>query len=227
MKVYFCSEFGDISIEEVDEVVRLKTTDLSMTEKKLLKEIIKKFKLYDLSEKESLEDMEVPLENVKLEDLHKFMKDVLKKNKPTITAIKYKDGKIEIVEDLKGKNGEVAVTTDKPVRGCPMPEMIQSEVRASVVLNHFLDNTQIKDFETYRQIVAIGNSSHKPYLITSRYSPRVVDMGQLYDIGDKKIICASCNEIPPSEEILALKLMIEHKEHEFLSSTNTAFVQWA
>ena len=66
------------------------------------------------------------------------------------------------------------------------------------------------------QIISIGNSTGKPYLITSRWCSEVNTFGQLYDIVDKKVICASVWEIPPSEEVLSLKLMIEYKEKELL-----------
>lgn len=239
MKVYFVSEFGDISIEQDEKNEKniiLKTTDLTPTEEKVIREILNKYRIDKIrcieNEKEikidekgivepkSLENIIITLENIKIEDIHKFMKKKLKKDKPVLTALKFKNGKIELIEELKSigtGNNEIdkVVTVEEPRRGCPMPEMLNSEIRASTVLNEFLTERQKLDFEKFRQIVCIGNCSRKPYLITSRWSPEVVKVGQLYDIVDNKVICANCMEIPPSEEILSLKLMIEFKEKEF------------
>lgn len=220
MKIYFSAMYGDISIEidsKNKENILLKTTDLSEGEKGLLKEILKE---YDIFPEEGLDNQVFELENRKIEDVYKFMKKVLKKDRITLTAIKYKDGKIECVEELKEVDTEAAETAavvEKPRRGCPMPVVLRSEIRASNVLREFLSGKQLSDFNKYLQFVSIGNWSRKPYLVTSRWSEKVTKYGQLYDIVDKRVICANCIEIPPSEEMLSLKLMIEFKEVEFLS----------
>ncbi len=219
MKLYFTAMYGDISIEidsENKENILLKTTDLSEGEKDLLKEILKE---YDIFPEKGLDNQSFKLEKRKIEDVHKFMKKVLKKDRPTLTAIKYKDGKIECVEELKIVDAEVetGVVVEKPRRGCPMPVVLRSEIRASNVLREFLSGKQLSDFNKYLQFVSIGNWSEKPYLVTSRWSEKVTKYGQLYDIVDKRVVCANCFEIPPSEEMLSLKLMIEFKEVEFLS----------
>lgn len=218
MKIYFSACYGDISVElnKEDKTVILKTTDLSMGEKELLKEILKE---YDILPEEGLENKSFMIKEKKIEDVYKFMKKKLKKDRPTLTAIKYKDGKIECVEELKSEELEKAETgavVEKPHRGCPMPTVLRSEIRASNVLREFLSNKQMADFNKYLQFVSIGNYSEKPYLVTSRWSEKVEKYGQLYDIVEKRVICADCIEIPPSEEMLSLKLMVEFKEKEFV-----------
>lgn len=219
MKIYFTTLYGDMSIEidsENKENTILKTTTLSEGEKNVIKEILKEYDIFPI---EGIDNQTFKLEKRKIEDVHKLMKKLLKKDRPTLTAIKYKDGKIECVEELQPKHIEDAktgVTVDKPRRGCPMPEILRSEIRASVVLKEFLNEKQLSDYNKYLQFVSIGNRSQKPYLVTSRWSERLTKYGQLYDIVDKKIICANCMEIPPSEEMLSLKLMVEFKEKEFV-----------
>ncbi len=215
MKIYFTAMYGDISIESniQNKTVAIKTTDLSMGEKELLKEILKE---YDVFPEEGLENKSFVINNKKIEDVYKFMKGKLKKDRPTLTAIKYKDGRIECVEELKEVEAETAAVVEKPEKGCPMPVVLRSEIRASNVLKEFLSEKQLADFNKYLQFVSIGNCSKKPYLVTSRWSELVEKYGQLYDIVEKRVICADCIEIPPSEELLSLKLMIEFKEKEFV-----------
>ena len=217
MKIYFTTYWGDISIEvskENRENIFLKTTELSPDEKVIVKAILKE---YDIFPEKGIATQIFTLEKRKIEDVHGIMKKLLKKDKPTLTAIKYKDGKIECVEEIKNdEEAETGVTVEKPHRGCPMPSVIEGEVRASIVLKEFLTEKQMSDFERYRQFVSIGGYSNKPYLITSRWCDKVVVVGQLYDVVEKRVICANCMELLPSEEMLSLKLMIEFKEREFV-----------
>jgi hypothetical protein len=217
MKFYFCSMYGDINIEtdvENKENVVLKTTELSFGEKNIVKEILKE---YDIFPEKGLDFQEFKIEKRKIEDVHKLMKKLLKKDKPTLTCVKYKDGKIECVEEIKNdENVETGVTVEKPYKGCPMPSVIDGEVRASIVLKEFLSEKQFLDFEKYRQFVTIGGNSGKPYLVTSRWCNEVLKFGQLYDVVEKRVVCANCMELLPSEEMLSLKLMLEFKESEFM-----------
>ncbi len=218
MEMFYVSEYGDISIEhekKLDEInVVLKTTLLSQGELVLVKQILKK---YDIEDRDinNLENRSFMLKGGNMEDVHKFMKKTLKKDKATLTAIKYKDGRIELSEEIK-EDAEKGVTVEKPHKGCPMPAVIQGEQRASKVLKEFLSDKQNSDFEKYRQFVSIGGYTGKPYLFTSRWCDKVEKVGQLYDIVEKRVVCANCLEILPSEEMLSLKLMIEFKEKEFI-----------
>ena len=223
MKAYFPSTYGDINIEQDNKNVILSTVDLTVNEEETLKEIIKKF--YHEKAKEPLksyENTKIILTNTKLEDVHKFMIKKLKKNKATLTAIKLKDGKLELVDEIKPEHEEKAdkaVTIQKPPRGCPLPEMtLQKEVRASTVLKEFLTEQQIEDFNKHKSFVSIGNHTHHPYLITSRWSEKVNTYGQVYDLVNKHRVCTSCREIPPSEEMLSMKLSVELNELDFLNT---------
>jgi len=222
MKVYFPSTFGDLNIEQNEKNVILSTVDLTITEEIVLKEIVKKFYHEKAKEPTDYENTKIILSNTKLEDVHKFMVKKLKKNKPTLTAIKLKDGKLELVDEIKPEHKEKAdkaVTTQKPPRGCPMPEMtLQKEVRASTVLKEFLTPQQIEDFDNHKSFISIGNYTHHPYLIMSRWNPKIEKFGQVYDLVDKHRVCTSCKEIPPSEEMLSMKLSVELNELDFLNT---------
>ena len=222
MKAYFPSTFGDINIEQDNKNVILSTVNLTVHEEETLKEIIKKF--YHEKAKEpptEYENTKIILSNTKLEDVHKFMIKKLKKNKATLTAIKLKDGKLELVDEIKSEHEEKAksaVTTEKPRRGCPMPNITtQKEIRAQTVLKEFLTEQQIEDFNKHKSFVSIGNHTHHPYLILTRWNPKIEKFGQVFDLVDKKIICTSSREIPPSEECLSFKISIELNEFNFLN----------
>ncbi len=222
MKAYFPSTFGDINIEQSEKNVILSTVDLTVHEEETLKEIILKFHGKIKEPVRTYENTKIIIENVKLEDVHKFMMKKLKRNKATLTAIKLKDGKLELVDEIKPEHEKIAksaVTTEKPRRGCPMPEMtLQKEVNAQIVLKEFLTNQQIEDFNNHKSFISVGNFTKHPYLITSRWSPKVEKYGQVYDLVDKHMICTSCKEIPPAEEMLAMKLSIELNELNFLNT---------
>jgi hypothetical protein len=219
MKMYYVTTFGDISIEQTeDKEIKLTTSNLTYGERRLVREILKEYKI-DTKEDAEIENGSFVIAEKTagktIEDVHKFMKKKLKKNKATITALKFKDGSIEISEEIK-QEAETGAIVEKPSRGCPMPVAIAGEIRASVVLKEFLSDKQNDDFEKHLQFVSKGNYTGIPYLITSRWTKSVEKWGQVYDTVNKKTICANCMELPPSEEMLSLKLMIEHKEKEFI-----------
>lgn len=221
MKIYFPSTFGDINIEQNNKNIILSTVNLTVNEEETLIEIVKHFAGKIKEPIMTYENTKIILENVKLNDVHKFMIKKLKKNKPTLTAIKLRDGKIELVDEIKEEHLEKtdkAVTTEKPKRGCPMPSItLEKEVKASEVLKEFSTQQQIDDFNKHKSFISIGNHTHHTYLITSRWSPTVEKYGQVYDLVDKRRICTSCKQIPPAEEMLAMKLSVELNEYNFLN----------
>lgn len=224
MKMYYTSNYGDVNIEQLENNVVIETTALTTTEESLLKEILKKYKgkIPEFTESDtSIENRKFTIENVKFADVHKTFTKILKKNKPTITALKFKDGRIEVTEELKDKDAEEATTgatVNKPRRHCPIPSFQTTEFRASNVLKEFLTEQQLQDFEQHRQFIVKGNYTGRKYLITSRWSQKIKTYGQIYDLSTNELICANCNELPPSEEMLSLKLILEYREREFMGN---------
>lgn len=222
MKVYFVSEFGDISAEQEGDDVVLITKDLTVSEKNMLNKILKMYSDADFS---NIDNKKIVVKGAKLSKIHTEMKKELKKGKDTITALKLKNGNIELIdslEDIADSSAEDigdVIVVDKPRRGCPMPEITKKkELSASEIARIFLTGEQLRDFEMYRSFISIGNWSQKPYRITSRWSPDVNKFGQVFDLSTGTVICASCDDIPPSEEMLSMKFSIELMEREFLYS---------
>ena len=138
----------------------------------------------------------------------------------------------------KGKGLAVqAVEVIKPVRSCPMPEPVDfKEERAAFVVRKFLSNQQLHDFDKYRCFAVMGCDTGDIYRVTSRWSPECTRHGLLERIkghaervGSKPTslrlthhsgpICVHCADVPPSEEMLAIKFSIENFEKRFLNST--------
>ena len=222
MKAYFVSEFGDISAEQKGKNVVLVTKDLTVSENNVLKRILKK---YDDIDSNDLDNKKILVKDVKLSKMYSEMKKELKRGKDTITALKLKNGDIELTDSLENiadddiEDAGDVIVVDKPRRGCPMPEITKrKELSASRIVKMFLTNEQLRDFELYRSFISIGNWSQKPYRITSRWNPDVKKFGQVFDLSTGTVVCASCDDIPPSEEMLSMKFSIELMEKEFLYS---------
>lgn len=222
--MHYTTNYGDVSLLQVKDNVIIETTSLTTIEESLIKEILKKYKdkLAPLDDIDgSLENRKFTIENVKFTDVHKTFTKVLKKDKPTITALKFKDGRIEVKEELKDKDTKDATTgatVEKPRKHCPVPTFQTTEFRASQVLKEFLTEQQMKDFDQYKQIIVKGSYTGRKYLITSRWSPEISKYGHVFDTSTNELICANCDELPPSEEILSLKLILEFREREFLGN---------
>lgn len=208
MKVYIPSYLGDVQLQSQDGRVVLSYEALTQGEQGCIERFLKAYKLRMTPEKG-----EIAIPGT-MQEVHKKFLKCFKANKAVISAIKLKDGKLELVQDFPEGEG-VGVTTVKPARGCPMP-VYEKEIRASKVLKVFLLPQQQTDFDMHRAFVARGNYTGNPYLLTSRWNPECEHRGVLWSLAESRRICASLNEIPPSEELLAMKLCIECDERNFV-----------
>lgn len=221
MKLYIVSTFGDITLEQKDSDVLVTTKDMTLPEQKIVKNLMKRFGIKNFADTE-LDNRTIKFKDSKLSEIQKLLTKGLKGDKPVLTAIKIKEGAVELIEEITEedtKKDADIVVTQKPSRGCPMPEVTKrKEKEASRILKIFLEQQQLTDYEHNGSFISIGNWSRRPYMITSRWSPLVSTYGQVYDIVNKKVICASCDDIPPSESMLSLMLSIEHREYEFINA---------
>jgi hypothetical protein len=218
--VYIPTAEGDVLIEKVDaKTTTMTTTKLSHMEKKAIKAILDKFK--------------VPFEDAKLEDhtftfpakieaVHKVLTKCLKKDRATITAVKLADGSItEVLNPEKALPTGDSVTVEKPARGCPpRAELPPRDVRATRVLEMFLDPAQLADFNEHGAVCVIGHDTgHRysvchPYARVLRHRPHY---GKLVaDLETGNTYCSYAMHIPPAEEMLAHVLMISLREKEWI-----------
>lgn len=151
----------------------------------------------------------------------------------TLTAVKFASGKMEVVEGagveaLKavegavsaaqadeakgGGGGAAAVSVKRPTPCCPqcLPGAIEP---ATEVLLSFLTDEQHRQWERERAIVVEGGLSGHRYVIAHRHSPIAQRVGKIcFDTDDGEVLHFHDWSVPPEEEVLAAKLIMEHAE---------------
>lgn len=159
--------------------------------------------------------------------IHKVAPVLIKLTKPkhkTLSAVRFSGGRLLVEEgtsetalsvlaeaaadDPKAKG----VTVTRPTPSCPqcIPGSID---RASEVLLSFLDDEEHADWAKHRQIVVYGGQSGHRYLLAHRHSRLAERLGRIcYDLDDRCVVHFYDWAIPPEEEILAAKLILEHAE---------------
>lgn len=211
--IYFPTNWGDVNITEEEGKTVVETTELTSLEELQVTELLKQ---YGEVIPQKLENQRIKI-NKPLRDVHKELKKLLKKGKSTLTAIKLKDGSMELIEEIDKKEFEEAVTVEKPKKGCSLPTITEKkEEHASRILKKFLTPHQSADYKKEGMFIAKGNYTELPYLIISRWNPQALQFGKLYDVVHQRSICENCEGIPPSEEMLSLKISVELNEYEFL-----------
>lgn len=104
-----------------------------------------------------------------------------------------------------------AVTVVPPVRGCPAPS--PAERRASEVLRTFSTRSQWTQWEREGRMRLIGSVTGKSYHVyhrdeaASRNLPRL-----LIETATEAPVCVWDGRVPAAEEVLGIKLAVEHRE---------------
>lgn len=139
----------------------------------------------------------------------------------TLTAVSYKDGKLEVaetnmVETLAAKAAEdpeaKAVSVSRPTPCCPRCEP-GAIAPARDVLLAFLNEQEHADWAEHRAIQVTGGLSGHRYLLAHRNSETAGRLGKIcYDMDDRFVLHFHATDLPPEEEILAAKLILEHRE---------------
>lgn len=166
--------------------------------------------------------------------LAKTSKILIKLTRPkhqTLTAVSFSDGKLSVVEGADEKaldkiseeigKATIAETPDKPAKAasvkrptpcCPTCE-VGSVAPASQVLLEFLNPAEHETWARERAIVVTGGLSGHQYLLAHRQSPLAAENGKMcFDLDDGEICHFHDNSVPPEEEVLAVKLILEHRE---------------
>ncbi len=139
----------------------------------------------------------------------------------TLTAVSFKDGRLEVaetgmletlvakaVDDPEAK----AVSVSRPTPCCPRCE-VGSIAPARDVLLSFLSLQEHADWADHRAIIVRGGKSGHRYLLAHRNSPTAARLGKIcYDLDEHFVLHFHQTEVPPEEEILAAKLILEHRE---------------
>lgn len=139
----------------------------------------------------------------------------------TLTAVSFKDGRLEVAETgmletlvAKAANDDEAkaVSVSRPTPCCPRCE-VGSIAPARDVLLSFLSPQEHADWAEHRAIIVRGGKSGRRYLLAHRNSPTAARLGKIcYDLDDHFVLHFHQTEVPPEEEVLAAKLILEHRE---------------
>jgi hypothetical protein len=151
-----------------------------------------------------------------------LLTEVLKPGKQTIVAVRCEGGQLEVAEAVEAdkvaaltapeKKPEKAVSTKRPTPCCPacVPGAVD---RASEVLLSFLTEEQHAEWAAQRTLSVIGGLSGHRYLLAHRHSELAAGWGRICcDYDDGGILHFHDWSVPPEEEVLAAKLILEHRE---------------
>lgn len=164
--------------------------------------------------------------DAKLSAVRDFLARELKPTRKLVNAVVFKDDTMaEAVFTEPGNEPEPAalppppapaapragVTVAQPTQGCPAPDFVQAEIRAAIVLEHFLTQGQIQDFRTHNRFVSTGVDTGHRYMLTSR--SRRDQLGSyggrsLFDLDEGRAYCVHDWTIPAAEELLCLHVLL-------------------
>lgn len=166
--------------------------------------------------------------------LEKASKALIKVARPaaqTLTAVKFSGGQMEVIEGATSEALQVAEAAIKKAIATETPasEAVAASVRrptpscpdcepgavtpASDVLLSFLTHDEHKTWRSDRALVVEGGLTGHRYLIAHRNSALAVNNTRIcVDLDDNLVVHFHDWSVPPEEEVLAAKLILEHCE---------------
>lgn len=145
----------------------------------------------------------------------------------SLTVNRDESGKVVWAESLKAKDGELvaapatavepspaaSVTVKRPTSCCPDNAMGEVDQLASEVLEAFSTARQWSDWNEHGYLYAIGGRTDHLYQIVHRRHELAEKRTKiLYDCTDDGVLHCWDWSVPPAEEVLAMKLFVEHAE---------------
>lgn len=166
-----------------------------------------------------------------LAKVSKILLRLARPKKQTLTAISFSDGKLSVVEGAdepavekiadaveKAAATETpeqpakAASVRRPTPCCPDCE-VGSVAPASEVLLAFLSDEEHETWARERAIVVTGGLTGHRYVLAHRQSALAAyNTRMCFDLDDGQILHFHDNSVPPEEEVLAAKLILEHRE---------------
>ena len=151
--------------------------------------------------------------------------------KQTLTAVSFSNGKLSIiegadepaVEKIEEAVEEAAATetpeqpakaasVKRPTPCCPEC-VIGSVAPASEVLLSFLNAEEHETWSRERAIIVTGGLTGHRYVLAHRQSALAAYNTKIcFDLDDGQVLHFHDNGVPPEEEVLAAKLILEHRE---------------
>jgi len=231
MKWFFPSWNGDFRLEADGDACRLEIVSATESEKlsiaAFMAVAIKKgwaddgsVPNYDSDTYRTSSRLIVPLK-ASIGGAGRELVKLLKPMDRTITGVKFENGRVEVIDAASvpspkdPKTGLLAKAAASIARATPScPQCVVGAVdRASEVLLTFLNEEEHEDWAKERAIVVTGGLSGHRYLLAHRHSKTAARIGRIcYDLDDRCVIHFHDNAVPPEEEVLGAKLILEHRE---------------
>lgn len=217
--------YRDPGAEEVPEVCVLTVTDPTPAEIEELALFLEKAKWQGWASKlaglretgTSQLEIKAPL----WEAAHVLLGLDEKPREGLLTTVVSENGEVRAFDTSQGKmltraevvEGARAVTTRRPTLCCPSCAP-GAEMRASRVLRAFCTPAQWQTWVERGYLICVGNLSGDAYRVAHRHSPLGIKQGKCaWDLTYSHVMHAHYAFLPPPEEVLALKLTLEHREH--------------
>jgi len=144
-----------------------------------------------------------------------------KKPVGTLTAVVSEKGEVRAVTDgdadkvekeASKPDAKAATTVSRPTLCCPLCHTVE-DVRASEVLREFCTPRQLASWERDGVLHCYGNLSGRRYEVAHRHQADAVKRGKvIFDTEGGYVLHAHASNLPPAEEALTMKLVLEHAE---------------
>lgn len=230
MRWYFPAWNGDHRLVSVDKSTYrdadpetscvLEVSDPTVRERELLGNFLKvavkkKWTKVDELKLEKVGDREEQkiLLDVSLADAGDALVKILKPKTATLTAVSYENGELRVSEkERPEKDAKAAASVKRHTPCCPQC-FVGAVDRASECLLDFLTPEEHESWASKRYIVVEGGLSKHRYVLAHRRSPMAARIGRMcFDLDDNVVMHFHDNTVPPEEEVLAAKLILEHRE---------------
>ena len=235
MKFYIPSWNGDFRLESDGEgETRLIVHDPTPYERKVIGAFLRRVEAKgwrSAPRRVGQESESIVKISASLSKVSSVLIELTRPKKQTLTAVSFSDGKLSVIEGADASSleeiseaVEEAATTDdsehpakaasvrRPTPCCPDCE-IGAVAPASEVLRAFLSTEEHDTWARERAIVVTGGLSGHRYVLAHRQSVIAAYNTRIcFDLDDGQILHFHDNSVPPEEEILAAKLILEHRE---------------
>jgi hypothetical protein len=232
VKIYLPSWNGDFRLEDDGKGgTKLIVHEPTLHEQKIIEEFLRQAGTKGwISATYSGGNGEVAI-SAPLSKASKILIKLARPKKQTLTAVSFSDGKLSVIEGADEvalekieKAVEQATATEdpeqpakaasvkRPTPCCPDCE-VGSVAPASEVLLSFLNEEEHETWARERAIVVTGGLTGHRYVLAHRQSAiAAFNTRMCFDLDDGQILHFHDNGVPPEEEVLAAKLILEHRE---------------
>ncbi len=141
-------------------------------------------------------------------------------NPGLLTAVRSINGEVTATHSLESAaalsaapEADAAVTVRRATPCCPTPETA-AEKRASEVLRAFCTGEQWASWQRHGYLLCTGRYTGHRYRIAHRHSPLAEKQGRICaDLTDRAVLHFHDSLLPPPEEVLGAKIILEHREN--------------